>query len=248
MTDQHVIRYKPDETDLQVWDPMESESLLSGNPVQRGCEYFRSHQGKLHSGIWDCTAFETRLAPYDVHEFMLLLEGSVTIIDADNKEYRFHQGQGFVIPKGLNCRWKQDDYVKKFYVILEDASDPAATGGDFDKPILLDPALPLAAMTGLNADDFIGDLPEMSIQNFYQDAANQFNVGVWESTAMTRVPGTIGRSELMHIVSGQGEVVNGDGVRYGFGPGDTFMVPINMGYQWVSEQPVKKIFCSFAPG
>jgi len=248
MADQRVIKFNPKEADWEVWDPIDPTGLISGDPVQRGNEYFRTHGGKVYAGIWDCTAYQYAIEPYAVHEFMLILEGSITLIDADNKEHVFHQGQSFVIPKGFNCSWKQHGYVKKFYVIFEDDREMDSSNGQADTPILVDPDLPLAAMTGLNADDFVGDLPDMSIETFYQDGSNQFTVGVWESTAMTRVPGTIGRSELMHILSGKGAVINGDGERFEFEAGDTFLVPVNMGYQWTSDEPVKKIFCSFTPG
>ena len=32
-----------------------------------------------------------------------------------------------------------------------------------------------------------------------------------------------------------------------FKAGDTFMVPIGMGYQWQNDEYVKKIFCSYTP-
>ena len=248
MADQNVIPYNPDESDLTTWDPIAAEELSAGNPIQRAREYFQTSEGAITSGFWDCTAFETHLAPYSVNEFMILLEGSVFIIDANGTQYDFHAGQSFVIPKGLNCIWKQTGLVRKFYVIFDDPSAATAADQQSIKPILINHDMALEGMTGLKAEDFVGELPTMSIRLAYQDPTGQFDVGVWESAAMTRVPATIGRSELMHILQGSGEIVNGDGIRFAFNAGDTFMVPIGMGYQWDSKELVKKIFCSFTPG
>jgi len=247
MADLNVIPYNPNETDLTDWGPMADDELAVGNPVQRGNEYFQTSAGTVTSGFWDCTAFETVLAPYPVDEFMILLEGTVNIIDANGSQYDFHAGQSFVLPKGLECIWKQTGFVRKFYFIFDQSSAAAVPGQDALKPILVNPDMALDSMSGLNAEDFIGALPEMSIKLAYQDSTGQLDVGVWESTPMTRVPGTIGRSEVMHIIEGRGEVVNGDGVRHTFNAGDTFIVPVGMGYQWQSTEPVKKIFCSFTP-
>ena len=64
---------------------------------------------------------------------------------------------------------------------------------------------------------------------------------------MQRKPATLARSELMHILEGSGSITNGDGVVFDFKAGDTFLVPIGMGYQWRNDEYVKKIFCSFIP-
>ena len=247
MSDQQVLAYNPNETTMTVWDPLPPESLISGKPVQTGNEYFETFGGKVTSGIWDCSTFESVIEPYPVNEFMLLLEGSVSLVDQNGNEQSFSAGDAFYIPQGLQCGWRQSGYVKKFYVIFEHQEENESIAMSAVGQLKISHDTSLKKMEGLNCADFIGAIPEMSINVLYEDTTGQFDIGVWESTAMTRVPGKIGRSELMYILQGEGEIVNADGVRFGFKSGDTFMVPIGMGYQWHSEGYVKKIFCSFQP-
>ena len=73
------------------------------------------------------------------------------------------------------------------------------------------------------------------------------DTGVWDCSPMKRIPATIERSELMHILEGSGSITNADGVVFEFKAGDTFLVPIGMGYQWQNHEYVKKLFCSYTP-
>ncbi len=159
MNDQIVIAFNEEESGLETWEPITAAYVASGSPVQRGKEYFRTPDGLLHAGIWDCTAFESILEPYEVDEFMILLEGEVIIVDEDGREQSFRAGDSFFIPKGFNCIWKQPEYVKKFYMIFEDGvpavKDIVANADRVDNDCALD------EMQGLNAEDFIGALPSM---------------------------------------------------------------------------------------
>ena len=51
----------------------------------------------------------------------------------------------------------------------------------------------------------------------------------------------------MHILEDSGTITNADGVVFEFSAGDTFLVPIGMGYQWHNTEHVKKFFCAFTP-
>ena len=51
----------------------------------------------------------------------------------------------------------------------------------------------------------------------------------------------------MHILEGSGSITNADGVVFEFQAGDTFLVPIGMGYRWENDEYVRKLFCSYTP-
>jgi uncharacterized cupin superfamily protein len=63
-------------------------TLVAGTPVQRGHTYFEDKTIGLSAGVWDCTAMTGKLEPYSVNEFMLVLEGAVTIVDARDRAVR----------------------------------------------------------------------------------------------------------------------------------------------------------------
>jgi uncharacterized cupin superfamily protein len=248
MADQTVILFDADgdpETGLQTWDPIPAESIASGDPVQRGHTYFSTANDSFTAGVWDCTPYEEVRGPYSVDEFMVLLEGSLDIENEDGTMQSFRTGQGFVIPKGAVLQWKQSEYLRKFWVIHDDADSPPAAAGL--RALLADPDAELPRMPRADAALFEGEVPDMGMNVLYQDPSGKFLAGVWESTPMTRIASTIERSELMHIIAGSGSITNADGVVFNFEAGDTFLVPVGMGYRWSSDEYVKKLFCSYTP-
>ena len=50
------------------------------------------------AGLWTCTAHETVVGEYPVHEFIHLLEGSI-ILTVDGEEHVFEAGDAFFIPR-----------------------------------------------------------------------------------------------------------------------------------------------------
>ncbi|MFT5274458.1 MAG: putative cupin superfamily protein [Saprospiraceae bacterium] len=245
MTDKTVIKFNANDA-MDQWEAMPQDELTSAVPVQKGKEYFSEHNGNLTMGLWECTPFEAKLDGYPVDEFMHILEGSVTIIDESGKQRTYSAGENFVIPKGHNCIWKQTETIKKFYVIFEEASH-VDNSAYRSSSLRIDSNMPLIAMGGLSTSGFEGDIPEMAIGSAYKDVTSQFEVGVWDCNQMKRVPSAINRSELMIILEGHGSIINGDGISFDFTAGDVFAVPVGMGYQWVSEVYVKKVFCSLTP-
>ncbi len=246
MADQTVIVFDSNgdpATGLQPWDPIDAASIVSGSPQQSGHEYFSSAAGKLTAGVWDCTPFIQVREPYSVDEFMLLLEGSLDIENEDGSMQTFHAGDGFVIPKGAVLQWQQSEYLRKFWVIYDNPDSPPAASGL--NAMLANPEADLVPVIGLEQAPFESDIPQMGLLNLYQDPGGKFNAGVWDCTAMKRIPSTIERSELMHILEGSGSITNADGVIFEFKAGDTFLVPAGMGYQWQNNEYVKKLFCSY---
>jgi uncharacterized cupin superfamily protein len=246
MTDQTVIVFDRDgdpASGLQTWDPVDPASIASGSPVQRGHVYFSSSAERLTAGVWDCTPYEEVRGPYSVDEFMLLLDGSLDIENEDGSTQTFSAGEGFVIPRGAVLRWKQSEYLRKFWVIHDNRNSAAPAAGL--TAMRMDPDAPLTPVTGLEQAPFESDIPQMGLNLLYQDPTGKFQAGIWDCTPMKRVASTIERSELMYILAGRGTITNADGVVFEFNAGDTFLVPVGMGYQWESTEYVRKLFCSY---
>src|SRR5262245_14905864 len=109
--------------DLKRLDDDFPDSILeSDHPTQHGHSYFEDSNHGFVAGVWDCTPFRSTLRPYPFNEFMLILEGSVTIVEPDGRETTIRSGEAFAIPQRLNCQWKQTEYVRKYYAIFEEAS------------------------------------------------------------------------------------------------------------------------------
>ncbi|MEE8365726.1 MAG: cupin domain-containing protein [Gammaproteobacteria bacterium] len=250
MADQTVIKFDPyghAETGLQTWEPIPREIIASGDPVQRGHQYFGTESERVTSGVWDCTTHALKREPYEVDEFMIVLEGSISIEDKYGHTETFRAGERFIIPKGTDCVWKQSEYARKYYFIHDNPSSSTPENAEDLGTIRIDLSAELPEVTDHDASLYLSDIPDMGMSVLYSDPAGKFAAGIWDCSPMKRVPTTIERSELMHILEGSGSITNADGVVFSFKAGDTFLVPIGMGYQWQNDEYVKKVFCSYTP-
>jgi hypothetical protein len=50
---------------------------------------------------------------------MVVLEGSVTITDAEGVSETFSAGDTFIMPKGFRGTWENTETMRKYYMILE---------------------------------------------------------------------------------------------------------------------------------
>ena len=184
MGDLKIIKFDaagPADTGLVPWDPIDPAGLESGTPVQSGHLYFNDESLGLMAGVWHCTPNVGHMEPYAVDEFMYVLEGSVTMETEDGTETTIRAGESFIVPRGLVCKWKQTDDIRKFFVIFD---DPAKT--PIKDPSSLKVILPKNddAVGGIDLNDpsaFIGDIPSQHVHSYYEDASGQFSVGLWDS-------------------------------------------------------------------
>lgn len=246
----HIIRFEPQGpagSGLERWPDIPEGELTAGAPVQRGHMYLDDKALGLSAGVWDCTAMTTKPGPYSVNEFMILLEGAVTIVDAKGGETTVRAGESFIIPKGLVCSWKQTGYVRKFFVIFDDASGLAAPDPAALRVLRPDPKGALAPSEGPPAEVLIGPRPTQHDRGWFEDLTGQLTIGVWDSTPYRRKVIDFPRHELMHILEGEVTLTEEGGAPQTFRAGDTFFVPLGCRGDWVTTGYIRKIYCIFKP-
>ena len=247
MSDLTPIRFDPagPEGGLERCPDMNPDGIVSAVPVEHEHQYYTDPTGQLTAGLWTCTPFEDRMAPYPVDEFMLLLEGAIILAYEDGSEETFSAGEAFAIPKGTVCAWRQTVDVRKFFLILDDGEP--ATAVDNGRAVRLDPTNDLPEIKQQDPARYTGEVPQMWQWNAVTGAGGQWLAGIWQATSLELVPATIARSEFAHLLEGEAEIVNGDGEIFRVKAGDSFLVPVGMGYQWRHGGTVRKLFCSFTP-
>lgn len=249
MTVPQIARFEPRGpagTGMPRLEDIPADLLIAGKPVQHGHSYLDVPEIGLSAGVWDCTAMTTRTAPYPVTEFMLVLEGEVTIVEPNGRETTVSAGQSFILPKGLDCSWKQPGYMRKFYVIFDDASGVAAADPAKLAVILPDPKAALAPLE-VDATPILGPVPTQHVRGWHADPTGQWTVGIWDATPYARKVMPSNRYELMHLIEGSVTLDDGQGNAQTFRAGDTFLVPIGAPNGWKSTEYVRKIYCSFQP-
>jgi hypothetical protein len=251
MSADKIFRFNPNGpkgNGLEGWDPIDPAGLEAGEPVQRGHIYHQESSYGYMAGVWDCTAMTEKFGPYGVNEFMYLLEGSVTMILEGGDEVTINAGEAFIIPKGLPCQWKQQGYVRKYFVIFENPGTPAADDVSSQGIILPKPSGPSEAMQPIAIDDaavFVGEKPVQHNHTYFTAPGSQMICGLWDSTAFETPAIASPESELMIILEGAVTLTNKDGNNYLFKAGDTAYVPKGCVRSWKSSEYVRKFYCSF---
>lgn len=193
-------------TGLEEWEAMDPADLESGTPVQRGWLVDENDTGYL-AGIWDCTAFDAKPGPYGEDEFMVLLEGSVTMVMPDGTAVTVNAGEAFVLPKGLHCQWKQPGYVRKIFMIVDDPVPPAP-----DNPSLHRVTVPRL--------DRSADGPVETAETWFTNASGRMSVSVRSSAGAITDPATSTAHEIVHVLAGE-IALTVDGATERFGAGET---------------------------
>jgi uncharacterized cupin superfamily protein len=84
----------------------------------RDFAYFARPEAKVRAGVWRSSAYTEYYENYPVDEFMIVLEGEVTLSNEQFSE-TFRKGDAFLMPKGFQGVWEQPVAMRKFYVIVE---------------------------------------------------------------------------------------------------------------------------------
>ncbi|MGH6892145.1 MAG: cupin domain-containing protein [Dongiaceae bacterium] len=232
---------------LDDWGDIPAADLVSGAPKQRGRYCFNAPHVGLSAGVWDCTAFEGKMAPYSVDEFMMLLEGSVTVTEANGKSTRVTAGESFVIPRGLDCAWKQEGYVRKIFVIYENPAEAMPARPAAEHVVKLDLKTALVPCDAPDPALLNGPEPRCAEHVVYTDVSGQLTIGLWSATPYDRKATPFGRYELMHFLDGQVDLHDGGTSGQAFQAGETIFVPKGVPLGWRNKTDVKKIFVILMP-
>jgi uncharacterized cupin superfamily protein len=243
MTNPAIVRFDAN-APLERWPDFRPEEVAEGTPVQRGRMWIDDKARGLTAGIWDCTAMVSPWMDYPVNEFMIVLEGAVTIVEP-TRETTIKAGESFILPKGLRCIWKQTGYMKKFFVIFDDAGDRPKKDGL--KVIKLDPKVALSPATPTPADLLVSGSPRQNAHEHFEDVSGQWTVGYWDTTAYHRKLIDFTRHELMHLIEGSVTLIDEHGKAQTFKAGDTFFVPLHNRNEWKCDGYLRKIYCIFQP-
>lgn len=234
-----IIRFEPDGpagSGLVEWPAIDPATLVEGRPVQRGHLNDDDAATGYMAGVWDCTAFTARACPYATDEFMLLLEGTVIMVMPDGTEVAVHAGQAFVVPKGLDCQWKQPGYVRKFFMIVDTPAGGAASNpslGRVTLPPLDGPADASGAVT--------------STRTWFSSSDGRTTVTTRDCTAMDTVIAPSPANELVHVVSGAVTLRTEDGST-AFQAGETFYLRQGTQAGWSVAAGTRLLIASHTAG
>jgi uncharacterized cupin superfamily protein len=213
--------------------PFPMELLASGRPpIQNGYRYIEDIERDLRMSVWDSTPFTSNFHLHPANELFLVIDGSVTIIEAADRQSTFKSGDIFIIPQNLNFQWKQPEYFRKYAVNFKDASQREATNPTALKMVRLDPSGRLQETDGSSAVSVLSHVAVQHERRWFSDPTGQLTVSVWDTTACNSEPRPSQAHEWVHILDGSVILTGATGDAQYFKMGDTFVAPLGSMRGW----------------
>jgi uncharacterized cupin superfamily protein len=92
---------------------------MSGAPRARDLAI--SDDGRMATGIWECTPGTYRSEKRGVSEFMHVVRGEATITGDDGVVHELRAGHALLLPDGWSGTWEIRETVRKTYVVVTTA-------------------------------------------------------------------------------------------------------------------------------
>lgn len=96
--------------------PITTSWILDGDPVVRSAQWATAGGGTTTAHVWECTAGTFRWH-FHADELVHILEGSVTITDADDHTFTLSVGDAAMFHAGTSSVWTVSTYVRKYAVL-----------------------------------------------------------------------------------------------------------------------------------
>lgn len=111
-----------DATTVPVADFPRPDRLVTGVPERKTWNHYRSADGLVDSGVWECQPGAWKVFyPEDQEELCVLQAGHMRLHDSQGGYKEFKAGDAFVIPGGFIGVWETLVTVRKFYLITKRA-------------------------------------------------------------------------------------------------------------------------------
>lgn len=224
------------------------EDFQSPLPTQHVHVYFEDPEIGMSVGVWDTTTMQEAFGPYPGDEFIVVLEGGFQMLDGDGNGVPATTGQSVCFRNAVPVSWKQDGYLKKFYITYLDprVTSPvieSAKGGVFALDSDLKPSeadrvehAPDAKITPRQHDRIL----------FTNDTGNM-TVGLWDCEAMETEFAPFPTHEFVHLLEGDVTIVEEDGTSNAFTAGDVFFVPHGTVCSWRVPHYIRKYYAALDP-
>ena len=220
--------------------PYSKEGLETEPPVHSSHLYVNDEDRGIKIGVWECTPHTSKMLPFPVNEFMILLEGSVTMLEQDGKSTTVQAGEAFVVPKGVVCQWKQAEPVRKFFAIQ--GGGPDQSRGRSGQPRSVTKTS--SRETQEACTDAIAGLPFGETSTIYVDTTGSYALGTWEGVTDRTQPVISLFYHVLRIEAGSLSLSDEGGASETLQAGDTVLVSPGKPIWWKGSENLRVLACS----
>jgi len=223
---------------------LDAADFQSPLPKQHYHTYYSDESKGINVGVWDTTTMQEAFGPYPGDEFIWVLDGAFEMVDGKGGGVPAKAGEAVCFRNGAPVSWKQDGYLKKFFMTY---LDPAAKTPKIESAeggvVVLDPSAKMALMD--NTDPFVikGPAPKQhNLTSFTNDTGNMF-MGQWDSGPMVSEMLPFPTHEFVQMLEGEVTITEEGGAAQTFRAGDCFFVPKGTVCSWEIPTYVRKFYC-----
>lgn len=103
--------------DIGAFEP--KPTSIAGDQQEATLVLWTSPDGRLETGIWECTPGRFTADRSQNSEICHLLTGRVTLHNGDGTEQEISAGEMFVLPLGWKGEWTIHDQTRKIYTMVD---------------------------------------------------------------------------------------------------------------------------------
>jgi uncharacterized cupin superfamily protein len=230
---------------------LEQNDFQSPLPEQQVHVYFEDETLGLNVGVWTTTTMQETFGPYPGDEFMWVLEGQVTMVDADKNETLVKPGESFCVRNGIPISWKQEGFLRKFYITFSQPNTPmpeidSANGG---VRVLNADRLSDGLLASEHTEPFVIETggPTQRDSPLFTNDSNTMFVGLWDSTTFESSMRPFPSHEFVQLLEGEVTISEENGKTQLFKAGDAFFIPMGTVCQWQVKDYIKKYYVIVKP-
>lgn len=216
--------------------------FVSKLPLQHSHAYFEDEGLGLYVGLWDTDEMIEAAGPYACDEFMWVLDGEAEIQNQKTGvRERARAGEAFIIPRGYDCQWHQQGYLRKYYVIYEPPEENKPSVPTREGIVIAGKEIsgsPASAQTPFHSAD--GEGPREDI--CYRNTSGKFLTGTWASEGLTSAQKPFPFNEFFCVYDGSITIKERGGMEHVFKAGDAFFIPQGVECSAVVEAGAKIYF------
>lgn len=222
-------------------DELSAEMFTSELPTQHTHLTVSDDDQGLYVGVWDTDDMSESPGAYPCDEFMVLLEGEARIKNTSTGHVdTVYAGEAFVLPKGFDCQWIQQGYLKKFFMISEHPEEPIPATPASHQVLILK-GLGTEHSTDKERGKEHSANPIESIA--YTDTRDRFIAGSWHATEYSSPSSAISQHQLCYVKTGTIVLTDTRSISHNFSKGDAFYIPADVAYRTDITSSVVLFFC-----
>ncbi len=107
---------------IDLGTPKAKPTSLTGQQFEASKALFKSADGLLEVGVWECTAGRFTASRDTNSETCHIVAGRVTLHGPNGQTKEVGPGEVLVLPKGWHGEWELHEKTRKLYILHQDAN------------------------------------------------------------------------------------------------------------------------------